>query len=405
MIRKFYKLNEIKTYSPEKEIEGHIFSFGRIGSGKSVSTKSILEGFHDNLGFKIFDVYGGERDEGLYWALPSEDKYYFDNELGSLGELDQEGPKQYKINLLYPYFKTKLPNKLPKKSGYVNPIVFTIPLKDISIQDIRVVCGNISASSEYAWNEILHKAKNNDNSGSLYKLSKDVNATKTIIYKNFILPLSRENLIMHQNCDYNIDLISEAKDIETITVLCLSYTPKKYHLFIINYILRKLVELMDLNKLGRKKNNIIFIREASEFFRATAESVLEERFKIFRDNVSFYMKMGRRGMYFACDCQSPAEVRGLLQGCLSGDTILRNYNLRLSEMPENFKVDSLNLNTNKIEINNAKKISSGYQECYKITFEDNSSVVATENHRFFNENKQEVKVKNLKVGDKLIFVK
>jgi len=123
---------------------------------------------------------------------------------------------------------------------------------------------------------------------------------------------------MDDNCDYNLDLKSEAKDIETISVLCLDYVPEKFHLFVINYIIRQMVSLIESNKIPKK--NIMFVREAATFFRATEDSVLEDKFKIFRTYMSHYIRMGRRGTYFALDCQSSAEVKGLVQG--SSDYLL-----------------------------------------------------------------------------------
>jgi hypothetical protein len=56
------------------------------------------------------------------------------------------------------------------------------------------------------------------------------------------------------------------------------------------------------------------MREASTFFRATNDSILDDKYKVFRDNISMYMKMGRRGMYFFADTQSASETRGILSG-------------------------------------------------------------------------------------------
>ena len=402
MIRKFFKTQVIKYYNPDTELEGHIFSLGRIGGGKSVSTKSVVEGYHDNKEYKIFDLYGGERHEGIYWTIPSQDTVYWEK-LKQLGEFDEMGPKQYQVNLLYPYFESKLPKKLPRKPLFVNSKLFTIPLKDVEVSDIKMLMGNLSETSTYFLTEILHKATKLDNAGSLIHLSRQVKAEKSLVYKNFILQMSRENFLMNSDCDYNLDLVSEAKDKKTITVLCLDFVPERFHLFILNYFCRKLTELLDANRIPKK--NISFMREAAMFFRATEDSVLEDKYKIFRTNLSHYIRMGRRGNYFALDCQSSSEVRGLVQGCLSEDTILKNYTIPLKNMPDNFKVVSFNLKNNKKEMNNAKKIYTGEKECYEIEFEDNSKIIATKEHRFFNKDREEVKVDYLREGDKLIFIK
>ena len=295
-------------------------SYGRIGGGKSVSTLSIIQGFHDNYGYKILDLFGGERNEGLFWALPStDDKYWM--KLGAIGKFDEPGPKQYKVNLLYPYFGTKLPKKLPKKLPYVNSKVFTIPLLSLIPEDVSMVIGSTSETSKYELQELLHVCNKKTNVSSLNDIieTKKMKALKnTLFYKNFLLPLIRNEFIADSYCDYNLDLINEMKDRETVSVLCLDFVPEQFHIFIINYLLRNIMDLIDLNKIPKK--NIGFIREAATFFRATEDSVLDDKFKIFRTLLAHYIRMGRRGFFLALDCQSASETRGLVEG--SSDYVL-----------------------------------------------------------------------------------
>lgn len=311
MVKKFIKIPNIRQYNVDSELEGHIFAFGRIGAGKSVSIKSILQDYHDNRKYKIWDIFGGERHEGLYWTLPSEDKKYWET-LNLIGRFDEPGPKQYNVTLLYPYFEGKLPSRLPKKDGCVTSQLFTIPLKSIEIEDIRMTIGNPSESSKFVWDNIINKAKKNDTSAILHKLSIKSKGVNTTLHKSFIMPMVREKFIMGNDCDYNLDLRSEARNIENICVLCLEFVPPRFHLFIINYIIRKMIDLIEINRIP--KRNILFIREAATFFRATDDSVLEDKYKLFRSCMSNYIRMGRRGTYFALDCQSPHEVRGLISG-------------------------------------------------------------------------------------------
>jgi len=278
----------------------------------SVSTKSVIEGFHDNFGYKIFDCYGGERHEGVYWALPSGETDYW-NRLGMLGVFDEPGPKQYKVNLLYPYFESKLPSKLPYKAGIVNSKLFTIPLKEVDIVDIMMVIGVASESSKYSWQELKQASTKKTNPSTLLEIADRIKGLKnTPFYKNFIVPMSREKFIMDSYCDLNIDLVEEMRDKETVSVLCLDFVPEQFHLFVMNYLMRQIALLIDANKVGRR--NIIFIREAATFFRATDDSVVEDRFKIFRTELSHFIRMGRRGMFFCLDVQSASEVRGIVSG-------------------------------------------------------------------------------------------
>jgi hypothetical protein len=292
-------------------------SFGRVGGGKSVSTLSLCQGYKDNYNYKFWYIYGGERCEHLYTSLPSVDDNYWQTKISQIGRFDEQGPKQYKVKFLYPYFGIKLPKKLPQKKINKEIIVeselFTVPLKSVIVEDISTVIGIVSETSKYCWNEILERTNKKDNAGSLVEIASKIKGiTNTPLYKNFVLPMSREKFLMDNYCETNIDLVDEAKDRETISVLCLDFVPKAFHIFIINWMARNLNELLDANKIPKK--NICLMIEAATFFRATDDSVLDDRFKIFRSNMANYMRMSRRGVYWALDCQSPAETRGILSG-------------------------------------------------------------------------------------------
>ena len=395
MIREFKKRQtSVDLYELKGHLEGHIFSYGRIGGGKSVSTLSIIQGFHDNYGYKIFDLFGGERHEGLFWTLPSQDTNYW-IKLGSIGKFDEEGPKQYKVNLLYPYFESKLPKKLPKKNPYVTSKIFTIPMTSLIAEDVSMVIGSTSETSKYELNELLYNINKKTNSGNVVDLieSKKMKMLKTtLFYKNFLLPLIRNKFLMDNYCDNNLDLISEMKDRETISVLCLDYVPEQFHIFILNYILRNVMDLIDLNKIPKK--NIGFIREAATFFRATDDSVLDDRFKMFRTIMAHYIRMGRRGFHQVLDCIEENTKIKTLDGLKT-----------LKELPEEFKVNSYNFKKKCFEKDIAKKIYSGKRECYKIKFENGEEVIVTGKHRFFDKNNKEIRVEDMKIGDEVLFTK
>ena len=78
-------------------LTGAIFVYGRIKSGKTVTILSLAGLYHDNPNrkYKIIDLWGGDRNEHLYWTLPSnKDKYwkYLEKNLN----LDKKAAKQYK---------------------------------------------------------------------------------------------------------------------------------------------------------------------------------------------------------------------------------------------------------------------------------------------------------------------
>lgn len=291
-------------------LEGSIFAFGKIGSGKSVSLLSLSQGYLDNYNYKIFDLYGGDRNEGLFWVFPNNNTKA-EYKLKLLSDLNEPYGKQYFINLLYPYFETKLPKYLPKKDPYVKSTLFTLPIGDIEIEDIKMVLGNISQKVISEWNTLTHNLHRKSSIHTLDALVKMLKMHKSLIYKNFIRSMVKENFLVSDYCDYNLDLIQEAKKRDVVSILCLDYIPEQYHLLIINYFLRKLKHHVDKSEIKRK--NIAIIREAAKFFRSVDDNVIAEKLIIFRTNISNYIRYARTGLNFFLDCQSPWETKGLVQ--------------------------------------------------------------------------------------------
>ncbi len=311
-LRKITKKNIIKEaiVGTPPTLVGAIFNYGRIGSGKTTAMLSLAQKYHDVLNYKIIDLHGGERNEQFYWALASKDFTYW-QKVKKFLRLSNEGPKQYKVNLLYPCFKG-MRTKLPQNTPFVNSKVFTIPFKDVTIDDIALVVGTSAATNEYFWREGIEMCKDKNGPAYLDRAFHSLKGTHTAIYKNFVKPLTEARLLSSKRDDYNIDLIDEIKDRETITVVCLDCIPKEFKLFILGWFLRQLSLQLDLGKIHNK--NIVMIREAAEFFRATDTSILPDKYKIFRVQLSNHIRYGRKGIHCFLDCQSPAETRGLVDG-------------------------------------------------------------------------------------------
>jgi intein/homing endonuclease len=89
-------------------------------------------------------------------------------------------------------------------------------------------------------------------------------------------------------------------------------------------------------------------------------------------------------------------------GCLAEDTdikIVINNEVKyckLKELPDKFKVISYDFNKRKCEINEAIRHNSGLKDVYKITFDDGSEVIATQDHRFFKTDGTPIMVSELK---------
>ena len=90
-------------------------------------------------------------------------------------------------------------------------------------------------------------------------------------------------------------------------------------------------------------------------------------------------------------------------GCLDENTLIetKRGNVPIKELTEHDYVKSYNFDTQKEEWSNVLVFDTGDKEIYQIEMEDGRTLLATEEHVFFNENGDEVKVSELKVGDEL----
>ena len=307
----FSGLKKIKRKDPvsislmrtSPELMGAIYIYGRIGCGKTATLLSFAEIYHDHpqRRYKIFDLWGGSRNEHLYWALPSNKTLYWKN-VKKMFRLDSEGIKQYKVNLLYP-LTSNLPSNLPFNPPHVFSKIFTIPFRSLDTIDLSLVLGTLSLRTESLWGEVKYKAKKNISIPKLIKLVEDNGGKNTSLYRNFLIPLARELFIQEDSCQFNIDLKKELFDKETISVLCLDFVKEEYRLFILRYFLNNIAKVLDAS--GQKRNTLLPMREASDFFRVTDQTIVPERKKIFKAELASYIKMGRRGMHLVLDTQSP----------------------------------------------------------------------------------------------------
>lgn len=294
-----------------KVLNGPIYIYGRTGSGKTCDLLNISEYFHDACGYKIIDLWGGRRHEGPFWCFPNmfEDDAAIWRKLYGDRRFTQSWKKQYKVNILYPYFKSMTPNKLPSDPPYINSRIFTIPFNKIKLIDAEVVLGKIPEGSKYELEELQSKTKDKDNE---ILIAERVKENNSILSKSFLLPLLKEHLLSSNNSEYVIDLREEIKDKISITVLYLKYVPEKYHLFIVNYFLETIHKLVDDNKIHKK--TIATMREAGDFMSATDMSVAEDNVKKFRAALTGHIRTGRSGLFPLLDTQSPKQTRGIVEG-------------------------------------------------------------------------------------------
>jgi len=307
----------IKLWKIPYPLSGHLYMFGRIGSGKSTKMLTIAQAYH-SIGYKIWDIFGGKRGEGPFWSLKNDDDKLWEIMKSETYEFTHPGPKEYKVNLLYPMFTSHLPKTLPTTlptSPRVKSKVFTIPVMDVIVNDIKNVLGEVGSNSIYAW-ETLQNLLTKSSAGKEVDYLFDTKLSKykhLSIYKLFLKTLIDNHTLSSKDFDLNLDFIEEAKDKETISVLCLDYVPERFRLFIMGYLQRKIRQYLESDKIHKK--NIAMYRESSLFMKIQDSSgSVGDSTQVFRNQFSDLVRYGRDGFYAFVDTQSPAEVKGLVSG-------------------------------------------------------------------------------------------
>lgn len=295
-------------------LTGNGFFMGRIGSAKSCKMLSVAQGYYAH-GYKLIDIFGGLRDEGPFWSFKSEEKKLWDELETEVGTFKNPGPKEYEINLLIPMFSSKLPKQLPENLPRIKTKIFTIPISSIDITDIGLVIGDLSSNSRYLWNSIVKKVEKEGNGADIEHLMKTKfqGYQNLAIYKLFIRPLIDNHLLSNDLCPLNLDIQEEIKNKNAVSVLMHKYIPEQFRFFIMGWILRHCLNLAMEDKVHKK--TIALFREASAFMKVQDKSSEnEEQTQIFRNHVSNIARYARSGLFLFMDTQSPAEVKGLIEG-------------------------------------------------------------------------------------------
>lgn len=287
-------------------------------SGKTQKMTTIAQGFYEK-NYKIWDVFGGKRSEGLFWTLPNKDFKLWNAFENETYELTSPGAKEYPVNIIYPMFSKYLPKKLPGDHTItrVKSKVFTIPIQDIIQDDIQLAIGEsaITSNAIYTWETIQKKVNKNSAGNDIdYIIDKHLEGSKNQnLSRLFIRTLVDNHLLAPKNCDLNLDIIEEAKQKDTITVLCLDYVPERFKLFIMGYMIRKITEFLEKDKIHKK--NIGMFRETSMFMKVQDSMDKKgDSTQAFRNLINNCARYGRDGFYLFMDTQSPREVSSLIEG-------------------------------------------------------------------------------------------
>jgi len=315
----------VKGYSPPIPLKGPIFSYGKNGSGKTFKNLAITQFYHSK-GYKIFDIFGGLRREGPFWCFPSDEKVLWRSFLKEAGLSEYQGPKEYKIDLYSPFFKSKIPNKIPEKLPRIQHRLFTLDFKSIKINDVAALIGGVTNNQERILKRIKDELPDFANGQDILNWFDQTAQRKKMkrfpIYYAFFEPLCRENLLEGPKGKYIINLKEIAEDKERIFVLDEDYIPEeKYRYFFILYFIRNLFELVNDSKIPIY--NITLLREINSFMKTDDNSIqYREQKQIVRNEFSNLLRYGRSGVFPIVDTQSPSEVRGITPGqegliCLS----------------------------------------------------------------------------------------
>lgn len=329
-----------------------IYLYGKVGKGKTTTMISMGQKYKDILNYKLIYGWGGDRNEHLYVCLPSNEINYW-GKIKKRFSLEGEGPVQNKVHLFYPYFEKTMPKKLPHDPPNVKSTIFTIPIKKVSLKNITHAIGNFGETDSYVWKECVENLRKNGGPAKLLNIAEKISRKNQTILRNFIRPLTKNKLLQSDNCPNNLDLFLELNDRGSITVFCFEFLPEEYRIFVFEWILSQMATILDKSKGRFKTDNLIMINEAAEFFRATDDSISPERYKVFRRSLSNYLRMGRRGMKFALNCQSPAETKGMVSG-QEDFTILCN-------MTSPFDIELATEHLRKVNLIRKDQISSLYR--------------------------------------------
>ena len=312
-------MEKIKEWKVPQRLTGNLFFFGRPGSGKSCKQLIVAQGLKEK-GWKIWDIFGGKREEGPFWAFPNDD-YRIWNEIESeTNEFRVPGPKQYKVRLLYPMFSKHLKKRLPYCDKNLDIKVFTIPLKDKSMTDdmeqlVSLVTGPMGTTSSRLLDKVISSMDKYTTGRDIKQLFNEKMAKKKDdkLYDMFFKTALANNLLSSEVCELNLDWEAEAQDENTVSVLCLDFVPDKFKFFIMAYILKKIFNLVKANKIPKK--NLAIFREASLFMKVVdSDKSKEETTQIFRNIITDIARYCRSGLFLSLDTQDSAEVKGMIEG-------------------------------------------------------------------------------------------
>lgn len=294
---------------------------GKTGSGKSTTVTKLGEVLY-NHGYKVFDLSDtAGRLEPAYWSLPSNSSYW------RYPKIDPITKKvftktSYPTKLLFPASKI-LPHNLPDISQ-----IFTIPITSLTFEDLQILfaidipvnvrnifyttlsqCDNDTSIADFInlMNSTTKKSHLTHSSG--LKLEAPNRRGLSELMLNFFSFIDNGTLTSKRN-PLAINLEKEIKDNKTITALCLRYYPTEFRLFIINYFIKNIYEILVTNKSSQKV--VIIIKELAD---VVPKDPFSESQRVIKHSIEGMFRKARGvGMSFIVDSQSISEISNIMKG-------------------------------------------------------------------------------------------
>ena len=315
-------IRHVRINFTKKRNCGHILVVGRTGAGKSMTLETIENELYEQ-GWKIFDLYSGDRMEQAFLSLPSQMSFwdspkYFSYRTGVKVKRVARG---LPVRLLFPMCK-RLPPFIPD-----NGKVFTIPVNSLAYDDLRGLLGiEQKITEETLWRAVERRFTKSSTGVDLLNLLQWVTQVEDD-EKGFLsggkipryaVPTLRRNLrpfvddmlFSSAKNPMAIDFKAELRDRKTVTSLITRYyypNAREYQTWLIHYFIRNIYNAVrDLNKKA-----IIVMREVFEILPRTAWTPQQYNLK---KNIEKYINQGRgagKGLFFLMDSQDPAEVSSI----------------------------------------------------------------------------------------------
>lgn len=286
---------------------GHLIVYGRTGSGKSQTLKSLGEKAYLR-GAKIIDLYSGGSMEECYWSLPSNHPFWKDRQFSYKNQVTKA--RDFPVKVLVPVCNN-MPGELPNIC-----VPFTIPISGLQESDLKAILGNTLTKNETAlWRKVHEKITRNTtlpdvlnmiiDAQQLEERTPGVSKLGISSVHNMLSSFSTHKLFSSETNPLSIDLESELKNKNVVTSIMLKYYPEELWGFIINYVIHNIYRIKLQGKI--KHPVIILFREVGDFLVSTGESTPQEQ--AIRLNIITALRKGRKHqLYVWMDNQTPMNL-------------------------------------------------------------------------------------------------